>query len=222
MLGFILSKMNLLILVVAIFAIVAFFTFGLADIIKIKESELVLDRVTKKAYALVNSPSYCDSAYHYLPRAITVTGEDFYYVMKISKGTIELAGGEDTNILIFSVFSRKDQTNALAANSFRTKAAIWIFSKDYDGKEYSGSIENVCDSPDEGCSAVLDPQARGKQDALVLVKEVIGGLPILYVIPCNSEGNICEAVKEEVGCLVRGYSHDELDQCERDGAGFNC
>ena len=45
MLGFILSKMNLLILVVAIAAIIVFFTIGLSDIVLEKESNLLLNRL---------------------------------------------------------------------------------------------------------------------------------------------------------------------------------
>ncbi|MFH1696281.1 MAG: hypothetical protein ABH854_00020, partial [Candidatus Diapherotrites archaeon] len=67
MLGFILSKLNLLILVVAIFAIVAFFTTSLADVMKQKEAQEISTRVMSKANALVNSPTSCDSVPYNLP-----------------------------------------------------------------------------------------------------------------------------------------------------------
>lgn len=218
MLGFILSKMNLLILVVAIFAIVSFFLFGLIDIMKINEAQLVLDRITRISYTLVNSPSYCDSATYTLPDAIKVSGSDFYYVLKVSKETVELDSGEELNLLIYSIFSRKELTKSIAADSFRTDAEIIIYSREYEVSGSQAPDDYFGDNPEEVEVAWIDPQTRSKVDSVVLVKEKRSGQVYLYIILCHSA--LCESRKEYVGCLVRGYTN--FNECQAAGAGFNC
>ena len=57
MLGFILSKLNLLILVMAIFAIVAFFAASLSDIAKVKEASELTSKLKEQSFSLVTSPN---------------------------------------------------------------------------------------------------------------------------------------------------------------------
>src|SRR3989338_367764 len=101
MLGFILSKINLLILVTAIFAIVSFFALGLTDIVKNKEASSLVTRVAEKASAVVSSTTFCSGDSYDLDPEISIAGSDFYYVLKISKKRIKLDNGDEVNDLIF-------------------------------------------------------------------------------------------------------------------------
>ena len=195
MLGFTLSKLNLLILVVAMFSIVSFFMFGLSDIMKVSEAEAILSRLSKKSYALVASPSYCDSVYYILPESINILGSDFKYDLKISTEDALTEDNEPITYVIFSIFPRKKDT-ALAAESFKTKAQVYLF--DSDGLEVQVG------------PTVLDPQAARPIDALTIIKEIRQGEEHLYIIPCGSGKGLCEVQKTNVGVNLFGEE------------GFNC
>ena len=206
MLGFILSKLNLLILVTAIFAIVGFFSFGLTDIIKVNEAAELATRLNEKSFSLASSPSYCSSGSYLLPDSLMVAGKEFYYVVKVSKEKVESYSGEEVNILIFSVYPRLEITRyfgdssyepkAIAANSFRTKAEIFLYSQDYFGSGYENAV-SLQVSPDGDNEIFLDPQAVLPANTIEMVKEVEAGLPLLHIIGCNYA--TCKANKETIG-----------------------
>ncbi len=204
MLGYILSKINLLILVTAIFAIVSFFAMGLTDITKVTESKELASRLTEKSFALTSSPSYCLSDSYLLPPELMVAGNEFYYVIAISKRTIELEeAGEEINLLIFSVYPRDEISKSydveadyvpkvIAADSFRTNAELHLYSKDYTGDNYTSSSA-------EKDIIYLDPQAITNGNYLMFIKEIVNGEPFLYVIGCGPDKAICEAEKTRIG-----------------------
>lgn len=207
MLGFILSKLNLLILVTSIFAIVSFFALGLGDITKVKEAGELATKASEKANSIANSPSSCESSYYPAPDRLRTAGSNFYYVLKISKGEIE-RGGEKINLLIFSVYPREEikkqfssasyTAKAIAADSFRTDADLFLYGLEYRGSGYSGGIgDSVSAAPNE---IYIDPQAENPVNAMLMVKEVQDGKKKFHVIGC--EGSSCSAYKTLVGGLV--------------------
>ncbi|MEK6958017.1 MAG: hypothetical protein AABW99_03505 [archaeon] len=219
MLDFILSKMNLLILVTAIFAIVSFFTFGLTDITKVNEAGAVASRIAEKSFALVSSPNYCFSDRYVLDNEIMVAGSGYYYVLKISKTAVipqNSISGEPVNVVVFSVYPRTEIKNqygdssyaakAIAADSFRTEAEIHLYSQTYNGTTYEDAIQ-------EQDELYVDPQAQIPFNSVEFIKEVDEGQPKLYIIACNSA--TCLANKTFVGNMV----HPE----QPDGSGgFRC
>jgi len=192
MLDFILSKMNMLILVTAIFAIVSFFMFNLSYLTTVEESRLLVSRVANQSYTLVNSPSYCDSSYYFMPGVISVPGTDFYYAMKISKVETEkeTSDGETQklNYLIFSIFPRTDLTKAVASDSIVTSANVRLFGFDEHGE--------ITDVTEQG--TILDPQARNPVNAFVIIKEIEKGIQNFYLIPCSTSRIICDSIKQQV------------------------
>jgi hypothetical protein len=207
MLGFILSKLNLLILVTSIFAIVSFFALGLGDITKVKEAGELATKSVEKAASIANSPASCESSYFPFPRQLRTAGSNFYYVVKISKGEIQREGNK-INILIFAVYPREEVKKkflsssyvpkAIAADSFRTNSDIFLYGLDYRGSGYIGNIsDGVLSPPNE---IYIDPQAENPMNALVLVKEVQDGKKKFHVIGC--EGTSCNAYKTQIGSLV--------------------
>ncbi len=218
MLEFILSKMNLLILVMAMVAIIGFFTFGLVDITKVSEAGKLVSKIKETSFAFASSPSYCFSDAYILPDEIEVAGSSFYYVMRISKRVIEPEdGGPPINVLIFSMYPRDEmkkamtedyEPKAIAASSFRTKAEIHLWSKTYfdsgNGLSYEGDYEEHMDE-----DIFIDPQAVTPANAIEFVKEVEDGQPKLYVTVCGTSV-LCSVAKEYVGLEIHP------------GAGFGC
>ncbi len=202
MLEFVLSKINMLILVIAIFAIIAYFLFSLGDMMKVHESQLILSRLKDKADALVTSRTYCDSLFHYFPDSITVTGEHLYYVIKISTEVDDSDPNQIVNYMIFSVFPRKEffsgkTPKALAAASVRTTADVSLFSYLKEA-----GIEESTES-----YTLVDPQAFPPSSALMLVKQVRAGEEYLHVIPCSTP-EICMLNKDQASCLAAGHATD--------------
>lgn len=205
MLGFILSKLNLLILVTAIFAIVTFFMFGLSDIARVKEASELAFRVEQRASSIANSQGYCLSDSVPLDERLSIAGSTFYYVLKVSKlESVKTSGGNRFNLLIFSVYPREEikkgfadstyEPKSIAAESFRTKSELHLYSQTYNGIGYGeGNTPDVIESGE----IYLDPQAIVPSDQLEFVKEIEGGKPKFYVIGCNSR--LCEARKTFVG-----------------------
>ncbi|MBI4044393.1 MAG: hypothetical protein HY392_01670 [Candidatus Diapherotrites archaeon] len=240
MLGFILSKINLLILVIAIFAIVSFFTLGLTDLAKINEARLLLDRVSQKSFALVSSPSYCFSDSFDLPRFIRVAGEDLYYVLKISVETIEKEEGEDVSVVIFSIhprleyvkYAKKERDKeppSIAASSFRTTAQVALYSDEYLGDSYSVGAPGLVDKSSDYLGAmsgdiegiIVDPRATDQYNTVEFLKEIRKGVPYVYIFPCNSD--TCGDLKEEVS----RQACEDVDLVDCDNLGpdevwFNC
>ncbi len=213
MLGFILSKINLLILVAAIFAIVAFFALGLTDIAKSKEASELVFRVSEKSFALASSSTYCAGDAYVLDPELSVAGSSFYYVMKVSKEQVSV-GGEKLNVLIFSIYPRDEirksfensgyEPKAVAANSFRTRAELHLLSRSYDrGRDYiAGSGPGGFD---DGKYFYADPQAITPADTLHFIKEVKDGKTSLYVIGCNSA--LCDA---HLASIAKGLGKEDF------------
>lgn len=207
MLGFILSKMNLLILVVAIFAIVSYFATSFIIVTMDKEAQIVVDRAKRMADSLVNSPSYCDSVRYAIPSSLSVSGGEQFYAMKISTSDIPESGegGKEMKYLMFQIFKRKDRAHAIATDSFITSATIRMF----------GELDGVWSEVQDGVFA--DPQAAVPTNEIIFVKEVVGGQPIVYIIPCNS--GTCVADKDAIGKMESVHPPNPPDDEE---GGFRC
>jgi len=210
--------MNLLILVTAMVAIVGFFTFGLVEISKVNEAGKLVSKIKETSFAFASSPSYCFSDDYILPDEIKVSGNSFYYVLRISKQSAITSSGDNINLLIFSVYPREEirrfmtnsayQPKAVAASSFRTKANIFIFSKDYVDSGGLTYENNWLDITNEG--AFADPQAVLPANSLEFVKEIENGQANLYVVICGIGVNDCAVAKDYVG--------NQIHPTE----GFNC
>jgi hypothetical protein len=229
MLGFILSKLNLLILAVSMFSIIAFFTFGLGDLMKVNEANLLVDKLKAEAYSLTTSTSYCDSSVSRLPLSIKVIGEDLRYVINATEQRIDTDGDRnpDLNQLILSVSPRRHPEKTIAAVSVKTEAKIVIYSKLYTTTPpYNGEYKRVIGPDEIGFDpivdrAIIDPVAgSNKMDGIIFVKEIRQGKATLYVIPFDTSQNIDE-IKKDVGCKVHAPSNYP-DCFSSDEGGFSC
>ena len=87
MLAFTLSKMNLLILVTAVFAIVAYFMLGLTDVVVANSALQIANAKAEQALGIVNSDKLCFSSPVNVPSSIKYFGgsREFFYAMKTDK-----------------------------------------------------------------------------------------------------------------------------------------
>ncbi len=183
MLGFILSKLNLLILVVAMFAIIAYFTFSLADVVEIQESQRLLDRLSRTSSSMVNSPSYCDSLAFNFRESLEILGKPVFYRVRVGYQDIA-AGDEDVTFIIFSFYpARSDR--AIAAESFKTDAKVFLYDSDFQ------QANNVDDSSGW---IEIEPSSVPPTNSLIVVKQIVEGEQELHFIPCLA-GQTCESAR---------------------------
>jgi len=203
MLGFTLSKINLLIFVVAVFSIVLFFIFGFSGILIENIATDYIRIHEQDAFTLIGSPSLCAAQVHYLKDSIESssgnTGKGLYYVMEMKKAS----GKDGMNKLIFAIAPRKTPDQYIAAASFDTEAELKFF----DFESLKNSEPSMNDS-----GTVLDPQAAQPSNAYVILKEVNLGKTTVYIIPCsNRQGASCEDLMFLAG-----------EEAKAEGVGFNC
>ncbi len=211
MLDFILSKLNLLILVTAIFAIVAFFAASLTEIAKVKEAAQLASKITEESSSLLLFSNYCFTDSIQIPDKLAIAGSSYYYVLKVSTQELDDGSGGTINVLIYSIFPREEikksfqssdyVPKAIAADSFRTKADIHIYSLGrYNGTGYEGTGGGAIVTDET--SVYVDPQAENPKNSLEFVKEVVGGKKSFYVIACNKDAAGCEVDRETIGNSV--------------------
>ncbi|MFH1895786.1 MAG: hypothetical protein ABIJ74_04415 [archaeon] len=204
MLGFTLSKINLLIFVVAVFSIILFFISAFSGILVENIANDYIRIHAQDAFTLIGSPALCSAQIHFLKDSIESgsgnTGKGLYYVINIKKGQ----GKNGMNKLIFSLAPRKTPEQFIAAASFDVDADINFF----DFTELVSNNPNAIQVYDSG--TLLDPQAFPPSNAYVILKEVNLGQTTVYVIPCsNRAGSDCETLMQIAGNKIRE-------------GGFNC
>jgi len=205
-LGFTLSKINLLILVTATFAIVAYFMFGLMDVVISEAAQQTIDAYAEKAANVVTSESLCFKTQATIPRHISYFGgmqpaKRFFYVMHISRYP-ETYSEEHLSSLIFAISDRKDQTKIRAASKIDVNAEIIFYDWDSETGIVDGDAESI----------TLDPQSISPyKDSFMVIKEVVAGKNYLHIIACSS-GGMCPVNCDEASEILKssrgntGYS----------------
>src|SRR3989344_244520 len=194
MLGFTLSKMNLMIFAVAIFAIVFFFTSSLDDSLKVRELNDLVNGHALVASEMISSPSFCDSLQRSLPSRLDLGNfSSLYYVLKIS--AIKENSDSDLTTVIFSAAERNHPERTLAASSFTTTAQVTLLSSGGRSVDECGtalSQDNMyckVNEPEDptNLQIQLDPQdGLGRlRNRFFLLKQVDAGVLKLYIVPCG-------------------------------------
>lgn len=211
MLGFTLSKMNMLIFVFALFAIMAYFLASLSNVVLSQQAQQLVEKYANIALIKAKSNTICDvTKNENLPYDISIFGsgvgsQSFFYVLKVGK----IEGGEDKlNTLIFSIASRRERDKILAAKSFDVNAEIKL----YRVKAGFASIEEITDSTASDGETIFDPQAKNPTNSINVIKEVFGGKSFLYIVPCSSRLADCESNLGQVGCLIKA-ERNAVSQC---------
>ncbi|MBS3061438.1 MAG: hypothetical protein J4215_02540 [Candidatus Diapherotrites archaeon] len=202
MLDYILSKLNMLILVTALFAIGSYFAFYLAQSLEKQQADTVLSQITEDAFGVINSSSICHEVTLTLPPYINTLGRSeggnkLYYLFQINSQENVLAdlSTDPANALIFSIRTKKDN-QVLSAQRIVTNAHIQIFEWDARSGTTDPLTALKIPVPDAlgNIFVTLNPVAAPTppENAVKLVKEVYNGETYLYVIPCSSRVHQCE------------------------------
>lgn len=219
MLGFILSKLNLLIFVTAIFVIVTFFMMHLGPLVIQNQANNLISKMTEITSSRVNSETHCSANKIKVPAEFSyfggsaVIGKRFFYKVRISK----IEGESGKTIVIFKILERS--SNELrAAGQIETSANVRIFKweqTDFSSEDVKTSTDVTLDSgPDY--YAEIDPQKTyfSPPDALYIIKENYEGDVTLYLFTCplelcalkieDTESNLMEQLRSD-----RGIADDE-------------
>lgn len=207
--------MNLLILVTALFAIVAYFMMGLTDVVVGQSAQQIANSKSEQALEIINSDKLCFSSPVNIPSSIKYFGDskEFYYTMKISRTPVKSVPGKP-NTLIFSIANRKTPEKIIAASSVNIDAEIVLFSWKADFE--TGTTEEFLQKED---SVFIDPHAAEPVTSFMLVKEVYNGKKYLYIIACSFRANYCYANMQDVrvkikhGCVANVPAHDSTCLC---------
>ena len=204
MLGFTLSKLNMLILVTAMFVIIVFFMQSLTSIVVANQANQLVSSYIEKTSSAILSESLCFKTGVTVPEFITYFGgatqgeKLFIYALKISK--VEDLAGEGLSSLIMSVSNRQFQEKFLAAKRVDVKARIKIY-------DWNPETDTIVESG-EGFT-LIDPQAFPPINSFVLIKEVFRDQTFLHVIPCAGEAalnrperTVCNYNAARIGCLL--------------------
>ncbi len=195
MLGFTLSKLNLLILVTATFAIVAYFMFGLTDVVISNAAQQTVDTYSEKAANVITSDALCFKTQITVPPHISYFGgiepaKRFFYLMHISRYP-EVHDPQQLTSVIFSISDRKNPDKIRAASRIDINAEVIFYN-------WEPSEPTIID--ESAVAITLDPQsAIMRTDSLIIIKEVLLGETHLHIIACSSAGT-CEANLQEVAC----------------------
>jgi hypothetical protein len=207
MLGFALSKMNLLILVTALFGIIAFFLFTLTDMMVARSAQQMVNDLVETTAGITTGDAFCKEETVTIPEEITYfSGKRFYYIMKISR---EPAGynPEYLSKLIFKVAARKEQSKFIATNSYDMNAEILLYQWPVAGGGLATDLK-------EQSSIILDPMSETlPSNSVKLIKEVYNGENFLHVIACNTGSGQCEMNKGYAGCCVKQWRDGKASTC---------
>ena len=196
MLGFTLSKINLLILVTATFAIVAFFMISLSGVVIRISAQQMVSAYSEKAANVITSESLCFRTGLTIQRNISYFGgiaepKRFFYKMHIWRYP-EDYDEEYLTSVIFAISDRKDDDKVIASKKIDVNAQVIFY--DWNPEKDLAHVDG------DAKSVTLDAEsAILRKDSLVLFKEVLLGKSYLHIIACSSEGTCptnCEAASE--------------------------
>ena len=209
MIEFALSKLNLLIFVTAVAAIVIFFMGAVNSNMKIRQSYELVYKIGKELKVGIESNSYCTVKFIELPKKIYTNsgGSDAFsinYKLNISAHEFTNQQESTTKKIVLAIVDRK-------ANKPKIYAAYDI---DYNGNVnfYESTYDNGTYTIDQNMtnSVNYDPLKAYSIDTTILfVKKVEGGVSRIYLIPCMKKNGIYQCknyltssgLKDSILCL---------------------
>lgn len=207
MIGFAISKLNLLIFVTAMFVIITYFTFGISDLMLSQRASFLAETYSKEASAIINSTAAgTQNTFTVLPSIEYFGGQEFFYVMKITAVEGEKVGDKPVWHIIFSIASRKEQEKIIASKRVDTKAEPLICH------QTDPSMPGITCPTQPGGSVVIDPQSKFQIDSFIILKETHLGDDYVYITNCSATGGMGAQTCGKGGAggnLSELYTHTE-------------
>jgi len=211
MMLFVLSKINLLILVIALFTIIVYFTFSFQGMLISVAASQEVKKVTEQVSFRIGASNICGTIEVAIPEKIEMaSGQGFYFVMEIRK--VEF---DDINSLVFSVINREtylkakrkgEEPTIIASERLNLKSNIHLFSLDED--------DVLC--PAESTFLGLGLRHLPIDNA-VIVTESFKGKSHVFIVPCTSANKTsCEENTQRVACWIkeqRGSGDSAFSKC---------
>jgi hypothetical protein len=189
MIEFSLSKLNMLIFVTAIAAIVVFFISAVNSNMKTRQSSELVYKIGKELKTGIENNSYCTVKFLTIPKSIQTNsggGNAFNmkYKLNISSYTLE----DDSKRLVLSIIDTKEKPKLYAADFIDYNGQALLFESDgcgvstYDSCEIKLGLNN---SVNYGPSKVdsIDTQ-------ILFAKTIDNGNPTIYLVPCTKKSGI--------------------------------
>lgn len=185
MIEFSLSKLNLLIFVTAIAAIVIFFITTFNSSLKTRQSYELVYKVGKEIKTGIENESYCTVKFITIPKTIqtnTGTSDTFNMRYKLNISSY----GEDTKKIVLTVMDRKKEPKIYAAYDIDYNGAIALYKS-----ESCTDFPNCDIQLSEDYSVDYDPSKRDSIDSQILFAKIISdGKPLVFLIPCLEKKGI--------------------------------
>ena len=200
MMGFTLSKLNLLILVTVLFSIISFFLFALTGIVVGNLAQLMVRDYSESVFGLVGGgdDKLCHTTTVTVPESLKYFGgmtptQYFYYIMNIKRLPKEF-DEKRLSTLIFQIASRKEPDKIIATSGIDINAQIIFYDWETDPE----------DRLVETGSITLDPMSIGisPKNSMILIKEVYNGKTYLHVIACSSSASQCAVNLDRASCWL--------------------
>lgn len=189
MIEFSLSKLNLLIFVTAIAAIVIFFMATVNSSMKARQSYELVYKIAKEVKTGIENESYCTVKFINIPKTIqTNSGGADSFNMRYKLNISSFPGSGNSKTIVLAVLDRKEKPKIYATEKI-----------DYNGDFLLFESESCSNFPD--CvikksqtnlySVNYDPSKIDSIDTqLLFVKTITDGKPIAYLIPCLKKSGI--------------------------------
>ena len=186
MMEFALSKLNMLIFVTAIAAIVLFFMNTVNSNFRTSQSYELTYKVGESIKSGIESSSYCNVKYVSIPNKIKINSGDSYYNNSKYILNISNFSGDDGNKLIISILDHKKK-NIFAAYDIDYNGVVKFYDWDYTNSKY------IFNKVDESPYYYLDFDTLKKDsidNRITIAKKVINTVPHIYIFSCGYKNNI--------------------------------
>lgn len=193
MFGYVMSKINLLIFVTAVFALMLWFLSSIQTNAISEASSQIAQFVITEIDEGIKSESTCSFTQFTIPQYLTAFGVTSnsggrLYQLKLSSVKIEEGTNAGKNLIVASIYEKKNEPKLFAARSLVTNSNVKIY--DEEAAEKINPIEYM-----------LNPRAAPYPiDTISVIKEVYKGQTTIYLIPCSSLQRNCFENIKRIGC----------------------
>lgn len=187
MIEFSLSKLNLLIFVTAIAAIVIFFIGTFNSSLKTRQSYELVYKVGKEIKTGIENESYCTVKFITIPQTIqTNSGTSDAFNMRYKLNVSSYSLGGDTKKLVLTVMDRKEKPKIYAAYDIDYNGSIALYES-----EGCPNFPDCAIEKSNNYSVNFDPSRRDSINSQILFAKIISnGKPLVFLIPCLEKKGI--------------------------------
>ncbi len=189
MFEFTLSKLNLLIFVTAIAAIVLFFMNTVNSNLKTRQSFELVYKIGKEIKSGMDSESYCSVKYIDIPKQIKTkeghsTAYNVNYVLNVASYDFEDEEGYYDHKLVLAVMDRKE-TKIYAAYDVDYKGEINFYKAEHNDTSGDEDYEKITSTDNY---VVYDPlRERSNDTTLIFLKKTENQQNYFYLLPCSKK-----------------------------------